>query len=142
MSIKQNGYFGVMLDMSRNGVMRVSEVKRYVDYISAFGYNSLQLYTEDTYEMEGEPFFGYLRGRYTREELKEIDAYCLSKGVELIPCIQTLAHLNQIFRWDAYAPINDTRDILLVGDERTYALIDKMFKTAAECFTSRKINIG
>ena len=33
MSIKQNGYFGVMLDMSRNGVMRVSEVKRYVDYI-------------------------------------------------------------------------------------------------------------
>ena len=142
MSIKQDGRFGVMLDMSRNGVMRVSEVKRYVDYISAFGYNSLQLYTEDTYEMEGEPFFGYLRGRYTREELKEIDAYCLSKGVELIPCIQTLAHLNQIFRWDAYAPINDTRDILLVGDERTYALIDKMFKTAAECFTSRKINIG
>ena len=73
MSVKQNGYFGVMLDMSRNGVMRVSEVKRYVDYISAFGYNSLQLYTEDTYEMEGEPFFGYLRGRYTREELKEMD---------------------------------------------------------------------
>ena len=58
MSVKQNGYFGVMLDMSRNGVMRVSEVKRYVDYISAFGYNSLQVYTEDTYEMEGEPFFG------------------------------------------------------------------------------------
>ena len=138
----KNGNFGVMLDMSRNGVMRVSEVKKYVDYLAKFGYNSLQLYTEDTYEIDGEPFFGYLRGRYTHEELKEIDRYCLSKGVELIPCIQTLAHLNQIFRWPEYAPINDTRDILLVGEDSTYALIDKMFKTSAECFTSRRINIG
>ena len=70
----EKNYFGVMLDMSRNGVMKVSEVKRYVDYLKAFGYNSLQLYTEDTYEVDGEPYFGHLRGRYTKEELKEIDA--------------------------------------------------------------------
>ena len=139
---RKDGYFGVMLDMSRNGVMRVDEVKRYVDYLAAFGYNCLQLYTEDTYEIEGEEFFGYLRGRYTKAELKEIDAYAASKGVELIPCIQTLAHLNQIFRWKTYAQYRDANDILLVGDERTYALVEKMFQTMAECFTTRKINIG
>lgn len=138
----QDGSFGVMLDMSRNGVMSIHSLKKYVDYLVLLGYNSLQLYTEDTYEMEGEPRFGYLRGRYTAAELKELDKYCQSKGVELIPCIQTLAHLNQIFRWREYGQIHDVRDVLLVGDERTYALIDKMFKTAAENFTSRKINIG
>ena len=68
--------FGVMLDMSRNGVMKPDAVKKFVDYLSAFGYNMLQLYTEDTYEVDNEPYFGYLRGAYKKDEIKEIDAYC------------------------------------------------------------------
>ncbi len=135
-------YFGVMLDMSRNGVMKTDALKKYVDYLSAFGYNMLQLYTEDTYEVDGEPYFGYLRGSYTKDELKEIDAYCREKGVELIPCIQTLAHLGTIFKWFEYAGINDTSNILLIDDPRTYRLIDNMFATLAECYTTRKVHIG
>lgn len=135
-------YFGVMLDMSRNGVMKVETLKKYVDYLSAFGYNMLQLYTEDTYEVDGEPYFGYLRGGYKKSELKEIDAYCKKKGIELVPCIQTLAHLNTIFKWPAYAVVNDTANILLVDDPRTYQLIDNMFATIAECYTSRRVHIG
>lgn len=135
--------FGVMLDCSRNAVMKPERVKKFVDIISAFGYNCIQLYTEDTFEVSDEPYFGYLRGRYTKNELKELDAYCLKKGVELIPCVQTLAHVNQIFRWNEYArTICDTGDILLVDEERTYALIENIFKTLAECFTSRIVNIG
>ena len=135
-------YFGVMLDMSRNGVMKPSAVKKFVDYISSFGYNMLQLYTEDTYEVDGEPYFGYLRGGYKKEELREIDAYCKEKGVELVPCIQTLAHLGTIFRWFDYRSINDMADILLIDDPRTYQLIDNMFATLADAFSSRKIHIG
>jgi len=74
----------VMLDCSRNAVMNINALKNYIDIITKFGYNSLMLYTEDTYEIEGEPYFGYLRGRYSREELKEIDCYATSKGIELI----------------------------------------------------------
>lgn len=133
---------GVMLDCSRNAVMTVESLKDYISVISEMGYNNLQLYTEDTYEIDGEPYFGYLRGRYTKAELKEIVAFADGKGVEVVPCIQTLAHLNQIFRWDAYAEVRDTGDILLAGDDKTYALVDKMFKTLAECFTSRRVNIG
>lgn len=135
-------YFGVMLDMSRNGVMKVETLKKYVDYLSAFGYNMLQLYTEDTYEVNNEPYFGYLRGGYTKSELKEIDAHCKAKGVELIPCIQTLAHLSTIFKWSEYGSINDVSDILLVDEPRTYRLIDNMFSTLAECYTTRKVHIG
>ena len=135
-------YFGVMLDMSRDGVMTVGTVKKYVDYLALFGYNMLQLYTEDTYEVDNEPYFGYLRGAYTKDELKEIDAYCNSKGVEFIPCIQTLAHLATIFRWGAYSRIRDVSDILMIDDDRTYELIENMFATLAECVTTRKIHIG
>ena len=133
---------GTMLDCSRNGVMTVGSVKRWIDLSAMMGNNMLMLYTEDTYEMEGQPYFGYGRGRYTKEELKEIDAYGQSKGVEVMACIQTLAHLNGITRWPAYQPLIDTDDILLAGDERVYELIESMFRTISECFTSRVVNIG
>ena len=72
--------FGVMLDCSRNAVMKVQTVKRFIDHLQMMGYNALELYTEDTYEIKDEPRFGYLRGRYTGEEMKEIDAYAKAHG--------------------------------------------------------------
>lgn len=135
-------YLGVMLDCSRNAVMSVKGLKAFIVKLKAMGYNCLQLYTEDTYEIEGEPQFGYRRGRYTKKELLEIDAFAAENGIELIPCIQTLAHLNAIFRYRRYTEIRDANDILLVDDERTYELIEKMIKTCAENFRSKNIHIG
>lgn len=137
-----NKYFGVMLDMSRNGVMKPEQVKSFAATIAKFGYNMIQLYTEDTFEVEGEPYFGYMRGRYTQDEIRDIVAYCNSIGIEVVPCVQTLAHLNQIFRWSPYKSINDTADILLVDEERTYTFIENIFKTISKCYTSTLVHIG
>ncbi len=131
-----------MLDCSRNAVPSVDSLKKWIDITTDLGYNTLLLYTEDTYEVDGNPYFGYRRGRFSQEELKEVDHYAQSKGMELIPCIQTLAHVNAIVRWPAYAPHVDTNDILLAGDEAVYELIDQMFASISKCFTSRTINIG
>ncbi len=134
--------FGIMLDCSRNAVRTVETIKTFIDYMALMGYNQLQLYTEDTYEIEGEPYWGYQRGRYTAEEFVEIDAYARSYDIELVPCIQTLAHVNQALRWWEYKQIRDIDDILLIDDERTYELIDRMFATISKSFTSRKVHIG
>ena len=131
---------GVMIDMSRNAVMSVDGLKRFLPLLKKMGYNCVMLYTEDTYEVDGEPYFGYMRGRYTKTEMKEIDAFAESIGMSVIPCIQTLAHLNTIFHWGKFP--RDCDDILLTDDERTYELIDHMFATLSECFKSRKIHIG
>lgn len=135
-------HFGVMLDCSRNAVMRVSEVKRMIDCLVKMGYNTLELYTEDTFVIEGEPYFGYMRGGYTAQEIKEIDAYAIKNGVELIPCVQTLAHFTNLTKLAQYQDIVDTADILLIDEEKTYELIEKIFKTLASNFTSRLVNIG
>ena len=133
----------LMIDCSRNAVRNMNTVKKLIRNLAMIGYTSLMLYTEDTYEVDGEPMFGYLRGRYTKAEMKELNDYANEWGIELIPCIQTLAHLNQLTRYK-YSHINcfDCSDILLVGDDRTYELIDHMFKTLSECYTSRRIHIG
>ena len=129
--------FCAMLDCSRNAVMQVSEIKRFATVLKKFGYNSLMLYTEDTYEVDNEPYFGYMRGRYSKQELKEIVSYCAEIGMEVIPCIQTLAHLNCMFKWDSvYGEVKDCDDILLIDEEKTYQLIRDMFSTISECFTS------
>ena len=135
-------HFGVMLDCSRNAVMKPAVVKKLIDYLKKFGYNTLELYTEDTFRPDGEPYFGYLRGGYTGADIREIDAYAAARGVELIPCIQTLAHFTNLVKLPAYGDIVDTADILLIDEEKTYALLDKLFAFAAENFTSRYINIG
>ena len=134
--------FGTMLDCSRNAVMRPEAVEQWIDILADLGYNTLMLYTEDTFQLDTHPYFGHLRGRYSQQELREIDDYAFSKGVELIPCIQTLAHLNQIFQWDCYASIRDCYDILLAGEEKTYALIEEMFQVIGKTFRSKTVNIG
>ena len=133
----------LMCDCSRGSVMKVESVKKMIRILALCGYHSLMLYTEDTYEVDGEPYFGYMRGRYSKEELKELDHYAQGFGIRLIPCIQTLAHLNGIVRWGhQYGSIIDTADILMVGEERTYTLIENMFRSISECFTSRCVNVG
>lgn len=140
MKKKYDGHLGVMIDMSRNAVMSVDGLKRFLPLLAKMGYNCIMLYTEDTYEVVDEPYFGYMRGRYSASELKEIDDIAYSLGIEVIPCIQTLAHMNAFIRWNK-TPI-DCGDILLTDDEKTYELIDRMFKSVSECFRSRNIHIG
>jgi len=134
--------FGVMVDCSRNAVPRVSYLKTIINDIHNMGYNFLSLYTEDTYVIDGEPYFGYLKGGYSADEIKEIVAYGKKVGIEIIPSIQTLAHFDQLFRWAPYKDINDCNDILLIDEDKTYELIDKMFKFVKDNYETDIVNIG
>ena len=131
-----------MVDCSCNQVHPVPVVKQLVRHLALMGYNALMLYTEETYEIPGEPYFGYMRGRYTAAEIKEIDSYCQLFGIELIPCIQVLAHLNALLHWNTYKPMFDAADILQVGEDKTYALVEKMFQAVTSMFSSKRINLG
>lgn len=133
---------GTMLDCSRNAVMKPEMVEKWIDVTSDLGYNCLLMYLEDTYEIEGQPYFGHLRGRYTQQELRRMDDYAAAKGMELIPCIQTLAHVNALMHWPVYKDMRDADDILLAGDDRVYELVDQMFASLTGALRTRIINIG
>ncbi len=134
--------FGIMLDCSRNAVMTVEHLKLWLRRAALLGYNMAMLYTEQTYELPGEDYFGYLRGRYTADELCWIDEYAAALGVEMIGCIQTLGHLEQTLRWPAYHNVRDTDSVLLVDEDATYELIEKMIAHFAKCFGGRRIHVG
>lgn len=133
---------GTMIDLSRNGVLTVSTVKYLCRKLALWGYNMLQLYTEDTYQIEGEPFFGYLRGGLSQQELREIDDYADALGIECVPCIQTLGHLGQVLQWPRFLALRDTTEVLLAELPDTYNLLAKMIATATRPFRSKKIHLG
>lgn len=143
--ISQEAYFdtcGVMLDMSFGSVMKVESVKKYLEYMALHGMNMVMLYTEDTYEVECYPYFGYQRGRYSLSELREIDDYAAELGIEVIPCIQTLGHLSKFLRYGVNNHIKENDAVLLPGAEATYELIDACIKTCRSAFRSKRIHIG
>lgn len=145
LSVSQTRHFrecGAMIDMSRGGVMNPQSVKHTIEVMAALGMNMLQLYTEDTYTVPEYPYFGYLRGRYTPQELRELDDYADAFGVELIPCIQTLAHLGQFLQWSENSELKDQPTVLMIDDERTYAFIEAEIKAVRGCFRSKQIHIG
>ena len=133
---------GVMLDASRGAVMKTEWIKDFMRHMVRMGFNELMLYTEDTYEVDSYPYFGYMRGRYTKEELKDIVAYGNTLGIECVPCIQTLGHLDTALRWSAFADIKDQPGCLMIGEEKTYQLIEAMIQSVREVFTTDKIHAG
>ena len=133
---------GLMVDCSRNAVLKPCMVKKLICLLVMAGYDYLELYTEDTYELPDEPYFGYKRGRYSAQELKDIVSFADIFNMEMVPCIQTLAHLRRLANWLPYFEHMDIDDILLVGDERTYNLIRKCLRFCKEVFHTNRINIG
>ncbi len=133
---------GIMLDCSRNAVMTVDHLKAWLRRLALLGYNMVMLYTEDTYELPNEPYFGYQRGAYTAAELEAIDHYAAKLGIEIVPCIQTLGHLEKILRHGAYLKVRDTSRVMLVGAEETYALIEKMVSHWKRVCRSDRIHLG
>ena len=133
---------GVMLDCSRNGVLKPETVRFFLRKMALMGLNLGMLYTEDTYEVPEQPFFGYKRGRYTHDELKALDDYAALFGIELCPCIQTLGHLKRALHWPALSRLRDNDEVLLADLDETYSFIEQMIRAASAPFRSKRIHIG
>ncbi len=133
---------GTMLDCSRNSVLTVETIKEYIRIQASLGMNTLMLYTEDTYEVPEYPYFGAFRGRYTGEELDEMVEYAQLFGIEMIPCIQALAHLHNALRWEAMGDMQDTDDILMVGEPKVYAFVKACIQNVAKHFRTRRVHLG
>jgi hypothetical protein len=84
-----------------------------------------------------------MRGRYSEQELRACADYAGTLGIEIIPCIQTLAHLEQFLKWTARSrDLIDTNGVLLVGNDETYHLIENMIASVSVSLRSKRIHIG
>lgn len=132
-----------MLDGSQASSLPSEETcKQMLLYLAGMGYNALMLYCEDCFELKSEPYWGNMRPRYTQAELKRLDDFAHALGIEMIPCIQTLAHLTDAIKKPAIAPLADTKSVLMVDNDAVYDLIERIITEMSSCFRSRRIHVG
>ena len=133
---------GLMRDCARNAAISFGGFQTLVKTLALLGYTYIELYVEDLMELPEYPYLGQSRPRYSVADFKRFDEYAQIFGIELVPCIQTLAHYTAATRqWDLLE-IFDFGDTLCVGEEKTYEFLDAVIGFCAEAFTSRRINIG
>ena len=145
-STEEKAYFsmnGVMFDVSQgNALMTVDHAKMLLRRMALMGLNMVMFYNEDNYDVKEWPYFGYMRSRYTQEDIKEIDDYAYALGIEQIPCIQTIAHLTDALKWSCFSDIKENSATLLPGEEKTYRFIEDMIVAATTPVRSKRIHIG
>ena len=118
---------GAMFDGSQaNSLMNIQSCKKMLIILAGMGFNMMMLYCEDCYTIDGEPYWGIMRPRYSKEDFRELDDFAYSLGIEMKPCIQTLGHLTQAIKTHPFKEIADTDSVLMVGCEKVYMLIDKL----------------
>ncbi len=143
--ISEDGSFdciSAMIDVSRGRVPTIASLKSLVDHMAIMGYNMAMLYTEDMIELEGRPYFGYMRGRYTTDDLREIDDYAYEYGIEIIPCIECYGHMAKYLRWPEASAIKDTASVMMAREPKTFEFLDLLISTVSSAFRSKRIHIG
>lgn len=134
--------YAVLYDCSRNPILTTEYAAHWFRRLALLGYNMMMLYTKDAYQLPGETYFGYMRGAYSQEEIKEMDKVAKALGIEMIASIQALGHLEPILRWPAYGEVKDTDNVIMVDHKKSYKLIRKMLDFWSEALSSRRIHIG
>lgn len=133
---------GLMFDCSRGAVPSIPFLKRTAARLSLLGLTHLALYTEDTFEVTDMPFIGIGRGRYSKEEIRELDDFCFELGIELFPCIQTLGHLEHIFKNPRFKQFSDAPRILNVNSPEAAEFIEHLILEALSPYRTRRIHLG
>ena len=133
---------GVEFDCSRSTVMTVEAFKRNARRLALLGYNLIMLYTVDVYELDGVPSFGFMRGRYSGADIREMDDCAHALGIELVGFLQTLGHLDQFLRRGINAQYRDTESELMVDAPQTADLLDRMIGFWSANLRSRRIHVG
>ncbi len=132
----------LMIDCSRGGVPSIPFLKRTALRLSLLGLTHLGLYLEDLFEVPDLPFLGFGRGGYTGREIRELDDFCAEIGIELFPCIQTLGHLEHVFKNPRFRKYSDGPRILNGSSPEARAFMEHLILSASALFRTNRIHLG
>ena len=108
---------------------RMETLKRYLDWSARFKVNMIGFELEDKFEYPSHPIIG-APGAFTTEQLQEIVDYGLERFIQVVPNIQSPAHLAYVLKHDQFAHLradgNNYQACLC--DEESYELIFSMYQ--------------
>jgi hexosaminidase len=134
-------YRGLQIDPARN-YMTPAFLKQQIDFISAYKLNHLHLHLTDDQgwrlEIKAYPNLAS-ENKYTQAEMKDLIAYARERFVTIVPEMDMPGHPKEFGRKfpDLYH-----NDCMCIGNEKTYQVVEQIWKEAAEVFDSPYMHVG
>ena len=146
---------GVMLDISRDKVPTLDTLRGLIDLLAGWKINQLQLYMEHTFAYRGHEEVWRDASPLTASEVRELDAYCRARFIELVPNQNSFGHLHRWLIHQPYRPLAESPEgiehpfsferqpfSLCPIDPRGLELLAGLYDQLLPCFTSRTFNVG
>ncbi|MHB1157818.1 MAG: beta-N-acetylhexosaminidase [Phycisphaerales bacterium] len=146
---------GVMLDISRDRVPTMATLRELVDLLASWKINQFQLYTEHTFAYRDHRVVWEHASPMTAGEIRELDAYCRERGIELVPNQNSFGHLGRWLQHEGYAHLAESREELvppwggepqksgtLHPDEASEIFLAGLFDELLPHFSSKLFNVG
>jgi len=133
---------GIMLDVSRGKVPTRTTLEALVDLCSRLRLNVLMLYIEHTFDFRRHPEIARDSSPLDARTMLELDVYAADRGVELIPCLQSLGHMEQLLSIDRYAHLAESDRHWSVSPSQpgTYTLLEDLYDEFLPLFGSSRFN--
>ena len=147
---------GFYFDTSRGRVPTLTYLKKLADTLSFYKLNQLQLYIEQSYLFEDLSEMWRDDTPLTAEDILELDRYCRSLEIELVPSLSSFGHLYKLLSTKTFHHLceldgSDTRPFSLdermihhtidVTNPESFELIQKLLSEYMQLFTSKHFNI-
>ena len=151
--IPHRGYY---LDQTRGRVLKLEQLKQYVDRLCRYKINEFQLYVEHTYLFRNLSEMWREETPLTAEEILELDRYCRERQVELIPSLSTFGHLFMLLSTKSYGHLCEMEQswnqpfslwdrmrhhTINVADDASLKLVKDMIEEYMSLFTSNRFNL-
>ena len=124
------------------------EIKKYPQLTAKGAWRGVGEVTPPAYHQGNERYGGY----YTQREIKDIVRYAAERHIEIIPEIDLPGHSRSLIGSmpqmacesdKAYISINgETNNVVCVGNEANYKILDNIIKEVAGLFPSQYLHIG
>ena len=96
------GVRGYYLDVSRGRVPRLDRLKRKVEVLAGLKVNRLYLYMEHVFRFAADPRIAGNEDAFGAGEIRELDAFCRERHVELVPSFSCFGHMGKILSLPGY----------------------------------------
>lgn len=147
---------GFYHDATRGRIPTLDYLKKVADRMAYYKLNQLQLYIEHSFLFRGMSELWRDDTPLTAEEIMELDAYCLERGIELVPSLSSFGHLYKLLttaQWSHLCELEESEKqpfsyrgrmhhhTIDTTNPESMTLIKSMISQFMQLFTSRQFNI-
>jgi hypothetical protein len=148
---------GLLHDVTRGKSPTLATLKSLADRLASLKINQFQLYIEHAFTFGFDSDIAGPNDALTPDEIRELDAYCRERFIDLVPAVATLGHMGRILsmpryrhlaeiepgcEWAGLGWLERARGFTLdVTNPESHRLVERIWSEMLDAFPSPIVNV-